>query len=398
MVTVLVVVAGIVLREQGPPLDGGHQLWESDSRLLSDASVVVAVGAHHTVVQSGAGQPVLLDRRDGATHRLPGARVLGLADDGATVSETDGVLYGADAAGRRTWQEKAGSLVPGNLVIVSSNEEVAAIGGCTSDRGVTVGVRIADGGVAWRVVGPCPPPQAETGLPGAQHQSFYATRPLAGGRIEVSAYELATGHRRNLLRSVRSAHLVGDVLLVLDEDDQLSARSGGKVRWLLDPETAALADQPATGLESAYAGTPAVAFGEGTRALVDAGSGTLRRAEGWGRGPVVRGSGGGTVANGREYLWKGDTLVARNVFTGREVWRADLPAGTATARVEDPGLVTVTMVRDNGRHQVFAFDAATGRQALRTLASVKEWTLLPTGHDTLLATSGDRHYLLDVSG
>lgn len=393
MVTVLVIVAGIWLREQGPPLEGGDRLWESSSHLLNDAEVVLAVGARHTVVQAASGQPLLLDREDGGVHRLPGFRVVALADSGASITEARGVLYGADSTGRRTWHKGVGALVPGNLVVAGTQGEVAAVGGCAQGRGTTVGVRIADGTEAWRVKGPCP----EAADPLGQHEFFAATSP-AGARQDAVVHTIADGRKVTDLPGVRDVRAAGDVLLVLDGDSQLSARTGGTQRWLLDPETAALADAPATALDAAYPGTPAVAFGPGMRALVDTATGTLRRSQGWGQGPVERGAPLGGVAHGREYLWNGDTLVARNVFTGRELWRVELPAGTARAHVADPEVVTVSLQLANGRHQVFAFAAGSGEQVVRTRASVKEWSLLPTGAGTLLASSGGRHYLLDVIG
>lgn len=396
MVTVLVVVAGIWLREQGTPLDGGDQVWSSVDQQLRDVSSVVAVGERHTVLQAEGQRPVLVDRRDGDVLRLRGTQLLAVSGDGTAVSATGGTLFGDHPSGR-TWSLAAGPLLGGLAPrFLGSNGTVVAIAGCRGSQGVVLGLDAEQGKQAWKVDGPC---AAAAAVPSARQRFFVATRParkLADGpAVDAFLHDLADGRRIAAFDRVRAARLVGDHLLVLDRDHQLSVHQGTEPRWLLDPETAALADAPAVDLAEGYDGTPVVVFADKTRALVDPGSGTLRRAQEWGKGPVVRGA-GPAVAHGREHLWEGRSLVVRNVFTGRELWRSELPAGKASASLADPGVVVVTITEADGLRQVVALDALTGERLARIRRTSEAWVLLPTGGDTLLATSGTRHHLVAV--
>lgn len=397
MVTALVVVAGIWLREQGAPLDGGDRVWSSRDPLLRDVSSVVATGERHTVLQAAGRPPVLLDRRDGDALRLRGSQVLGISEGGTAVTFAEGSLYGEHPSGR-AWTKTAGPLLGGRTPrFLGSDGHVVAIAGCRGGQGVVLGLDLDDGSQVWQVDGPCAVPAA---TPAAPQPYFVTTGPARklpdGPAVSAFLHDISDGRRVAAFDRVRDVHLVGEHLLVLDADHQLSAHRGAEPRWLLDPDTAALADAPAVDLAEEYDGTPAVVFADESRALVDAGSGTLRRAREWGSGPVARGD-EPAVAHGREHLWSDRSLVVRNVFTGRELWRTELPAGSASAAVADAGVVVVTVTLTDGHRQVLAFDALSGERLARSRRTEDVWRLLPTGGGTLLATSGTRHHLLAVT-
>lgn len=397
VVTALVVVAGIWLREQGAPLDGGDRVWSSRDPLLRGVSSVVATGEQHTVVQAAEQPPVLVDRRDGLALRLRGSQVLGISQGGTAVTFAEGTLYGDHPSGR-TWSKAAGPLLGGRTPhFLGSDGTVVAIAGCRGRQGVVLGLDLDDGRQVWQVDGPCAVPPVS---PSATQQYFVATQPAQmlsdGPAVNAFLHDISDGRRVAAFDRVRDVHLVGEHLLVLDADHQLSAHQGTEPRWLLDPDTAALADAPAVDLAEAYDGTPAVVFADRSRALVDAGSGTLRRAREWARGQAARGE-EPAVAHGREHLWSDRSLVVRNVFTGRELWRTELPAGSASAAVSDRDVVVVTVTLTDGLRQVFALDALSGERLSRSRRTEEVWRLLPTGGGTLLATNSARHHLLAVT-
>lgn len=397
VVTVVAVVAGIWLREQGPPLEGGQVVWDSGTPLLSRVNTVLAEGRRYSVVQAGPGAPLLLDLHTGVLHRLPGGRLVALGSSGATISVRGSRFVGADPHGRRTWARALPALdwPPYPL---GSDGTVAGVGSCRGDSGTAVGLRIEDGSQLWRYAGPC----TAQGELRSTHRTYLSTTLSAAigknppGRLDAQARDLRTGALVSSAPGVLGAQLVDDVLLVLDAQHKLSAREGGKVAWLIDPETTALADGPAVHLGPAYPGTPAVGFPGGGTALVDPTSGTLRRAHGWGTGPLARGTATGAVGFGRLYNWDGDDLVARNLFTGRVLWHATLPDGQATVTLTDPEVLTVALLRDNGRHQVYAFDATTGEELVHTRPTVPSWSLLPVGDHALLAASGGHSWLVQA--